>query len=150
MILASLALDALGETERAFSMLNEALTLAEPEAFIGVFIDGGEPVRSLLYALEKRKTSVPYARKVIQSIDDQVEVGTTARVGSTESLIEPLTEREMEVLHLLATHLSSTEIADELVIASSTVRSHIKNIYSKLRVHSRTEAVEKAQEIGLL
>jgi LuxR family maltose regulon positive regulatory protein len=150
MILASLALDALGETERAFSMLNEALTLAEPEAFIGVFIDGGEPVRSLLYALEKRKTSVPYARKVIQSMGDQVEVGTTARVGSTESLIEPLTEREMEVLHLLATHLSSTEIADELVIASSTVRSHIKNIYSKLRVHSRTEAVEKAQEIGLL
>jgi LuxR family maltose regulon positive regulatory protein len=56
----------------------------------------------------------------------------------------------MEVLNLLATHLSSTEIADQLVIAASTVRAQIKNIYSKLRVHSRTEAVEKAREIGLL
>ncbi|NOR89758.1 MAG: hypothetical protein GQ524_05845 [Anaerolineales bacterium] len=83
-------------------------------------------------------------------MDDQEEVGVTARVGSSESLIEPLTEREMEVLRLLATHLSSTEIAGQLVIATSTVRSHIKNIYSKLRVHSRTEAVEKAREIGLL
>ena len=150
MILTSLAQDALGEKERAFAMLNKALSLAEPEAFIRVFVDGGEPVRSLLCELEKRKISVPYTGKVLQSMDDQVDVGTTAKVGSTERLIEPLTDREMEVLCLLATHLSSTEIADELIIAASTVRSHIKNIYSKLRVHSRTEAVEKAREIGLL
>jgi LuxR family maltose regulon positive regulatory protein len=83
-------------------------------------------------------------------MDDQVDVRITVGVGSTESMIEHLTEREMEVLCLLATHLSSTEIADQLVIAASTVRSHIKTIYSKLRVHSRTEAVEKAREIGLL
>ncbi len=150
MILTSQAQSALGETERALSTLNKALTLAEPEAFIRVFVDGGEPVRSLLCELEKQKTAMPYTRKVRQSMDDQEEVGVTARVGSSESLIEPLTEREMEVLRLLATHLSSTEIAGQLVIATSTVRSHIKNIYSKLRVHSRTEAVEKAREIGLL
>jgi LuxR family maltose regulon positive regulatory protein len=150
MILTSLAQDALGEKERAFAMLNKALILAEPEAFIRVFVDGGEPVRSLLCELEKRKISVPYTGKVLQSMDDQVDVRITVGVGSTESMIEHLTEREMEVLCLLATHLSSTEIADELIIAASTVRSHIKNIYSKLRVHSRTEAVEKAREIGLL
>jgi LuxR family maltose regulon positive regulatory protein len=150
MILTSLAQDALGETERALSTLKKALTLAEPEASIRAFVDGGEPVRLLLCELEKQKTSVPYARKVLQSMGDQEEIGITAGVGSTESLIEPLTEREMDVLRLLATHLSSTEIADQLVIAASTVRSHIKNIYSKLRVHSRTEAVEKAREIGLL
>jgi LuxR family maltose regulon positive regulatory protein len=150
MILTSHAQSALGETERALSTLNKALTLAEPEAFLRVFVDGGEPVRSLLCELEKQKTAMPYTRKVRQSMDDQEEVGVTARVGSSESLIEPLTEREMEVLRLLATHLSSTEIAGQLVIATSTVRSHIKNIYSKLRVHSRTEAVEKAREIGLL
>ncbi len=150
MILTSQAQSALGETERALSTLNKALTLAEPEAFIRVFVNGGEPVRSLLCELEKQKTAMPYTRKVRQSMDDPEEVGVTARVGSSESLIEPLTEREMEVLRLLATHLSSTEIAGQLVIATSTVRSHIKNIYSKLRVHSRTEAVEKAREIGLL
>ena len=150
MILTSLAQDALGETERALSTLKKALTLAEPEASIRAFVDGGEPVRLLLCELEKRKIAMPYARKVLQSMGDQEEVGITAGVGSTESLIEPLSKREMEVLTLLATHLSSTEIADQLVIAASTVRSHIKNIYSKLRVHSRTEAVEKAREIGLL
>ena len=149
MILTSLAQSALGETERALSTLNKALTLAEPEAFIRVFVNGGESARSLLRELEKRKIAMPYAREVLLSMDDQVDVGITAKVGSTESLIEPLTEREMEVLRLLATHLSSTEIAGQLVIATSTVRSHVKNIYSKLRVHSRTEAVEKAQEIGL-
>ena len=150
MILTSLAQDALGEIERALSTLKKALTLAEPEASIRAFVDGGEPVRLLLCELEKRKIAMPYARKVLQSMGDQEEVGITAGVGSTESLIEPLSKREMEVLNLLATHLSSTEIADQLVIAASTVRSHIKNIYSKLRVHSRTEAVEKAREIGLL
>ncbi len=150
MILTSVAQDALSETERALSSLNKALTLAEPEAFIRVFVDGGEPVRALLCELQKGKTSVPYAGKVLQSMNTQLEVGVTAGVGSTEGMIDPLTEREMEVLRLLATHLSSTEIAAQLVIAPSTVRSHIKNIYSKLRVHSRTEAVEKAREIGLL
>ncbi|MEA1976705.1 MAG: LuxR C-terminal-related transcriptional regulator [Chloroflexota bacterium] len=150
MILTSMAQSALGEAERALSTLSKALTLAEPEAFIRVFVDGGEPVRALLCELEKQNTAMPYTRKVLQSMGDQEDVGIKAKVGSTESLIDPLTEREMEVLRLLATHLSSTEIAGQLVIATSTVRSHIKNIYSKLRVHSRTETVEKAREIGLL
>ncbi len=150
MILASQIQDVLGETDKALSTLEKALALAEPEAFIRVFVNEGEPVRRLLCELKKQKSSVPYAQKVLLSMDAQVEVGTTDEIGNTESLIEPLTEREMEVLHLLATHLSGTEIAGQLFIAASTVRSHIKNIYSKLRVHSRTEAVEKAQEIELL
>jgi len=149
-ILASLVQHALDETGRALSTLKKALALAEPEAFVRIFVDEGEPVRILLCELEKHKHSVPYARKVLQSMDAQVEVRTTAEVNSTECLTEPLSEREIEVLHLLATHLSGTEIADQLFIATSTVRSHIKNIYSKLRVHSRTEAVEKAREIGFL
>ena len=150
MILASLAQDGLGETDRALSTLEKALALAEPEAFIRVFVDEGEPVRMLLCALDKHETTVSYVRKVLQSVDAQVEVGTTVGVGSTERLTEPLSERELEVLHLLETHLTGTEIADQLFIAASTVRSHIKNIYSKLRVHSRAEAVEKAREVGLL
>ncbi len=126
MILASVVQRALGETERALSTLKKTLALAEPEALIRIFVDEGEPVRTLLCELEKYKTSVPYARKVLQSMDALGEVGTTAGSGSAESLIEPLSEREMEVLHILTTHLSGTEIAGQLFIAASTVRSHIK------------------------
>jgi LuxR family maltose regulon positive regulatory protein len=70
--------------------------------------------------------------------------------SNLQPLIEPLSERELEVLRLLTTHLSSTEIADELVISVNTVRSHIKSIYSKLNVHSRMDAVQRAKELELL
>ena len=65
-------------------------------------------------------------------------------------LLDPLTERELEVLHLLPTHLSSTEIAERLIVSANTIRTHIKNIYSKLGVHSRDEAVLRARDLGLL
>ncbi|MCJ7660127.1 MAG: LuxR C-terminal-related transcriptional regulator, partial [Anaerolineales bacterium] len=65
-------------------------------------------------------------------------------------LVDPLSEREVEVLRLLQTNLSSPEIADELIIAVSTVRTHIKNIYGKLGVHSRTQAVDEAKDLGIL
>ena len=65
-------------------------------------------------------------------------------------LVEALSPRETEVLRLLTTHLSHAEMADELVVSVNTVRSHVKSIYSKLDVHSRMEAVERARELGLL
>ena len=67
-----------------------------------------------------------------------------------QPLIDPLSERELEVLRLLATGLSNPEIADELVVAVSTVRSHCKSIYGKLNVHKRWDAVQRAQELGLI
>ena len=69
---------------------------------------------------------------------------------STDNLVEPLSRREMQVLRLLAAGLSNPEIAQELYIATSTVRSHVKNIYSKMNVHKRWDAVERAKELGLL
>jgi len=150
MVLASIAQDALGQTDRALSTLKQALVLAEPEAFIRVFVDEGEPIRMLLCELEKQETTMPYACKVLQFMSPNVDAGITSDVSCTEGLTEPLSEREMEVLHLLETHLSGTEIAGQLFIAASTVRSHIKNIYGKLKVHSRKDAVEKARELGLL
>ena len=150
MILTSLAQDALGETEKALSTLKKALVRAKPEAYIRLFVDEGEPVRMLLCELAKHKTTMAYARKILKSMTARVAVGATTGMGSPESLTESLSEREMEVLHLLETYLSSTEIAGQLFIAVSTVRSHTKNIYSKLRVHSRAEAVEKARKIGIL
>lgn len=71
-------------------------------------------------------------------------------VSPASPLLEPLSEREAEVLRLLTTRLSTPEIADELVISVNTVRSHIKSIYSKLNVHRRMEAVQRAKELGLL
>jgi LuxR family maltose regulon positive regulatory protein len=65
-------------------------------------------------------------------------------------MVEPLSERELQVLRLLTTQLSSTEIAQELFISANTVRSHVKSIYGKLNVHSRVDAVERAEELGLL
>ena len=69
---------------------------------------------------------------------------------SSPALVEPLSKRELEVLRLLTTHLPSTEIAKELVISTNTVRSHIKRIYSKLNVHSRRDAIRRAEELELL
>jgi LuxR family maltose regulon positive regulatory protein len=129
--------------------LTSALDIAEPEAARRVFIDEREPLQELLGELVNHKPPVPYANEVLQSMN--AEIGPPPpRLGTAEGLPEPLSAREMEVLRLLETHLSSTEIAAQLIIAASTVRSHIKNIYSKLSVHSRAEAVEKAREIGLL
>ena len=65
-------------------------------------------------------------------------------------MVEPLSERELEVLRLLTTHLSSTEIAEELIISANTVRSHIKHIYSKLNAHGRADAIQRAKELHLL
>ena len=76
--------------------------------------------------------------------------GPSAGQGSPTALVEPLTGREMEVLRLLRTHLSSTDIAEELRISANTARFHIKNIYGKLGVHGRSDAVERARELGLL
>jgi LuxR family maltose regulon positive regulatory protein len=69
---------------------------------------------------------------------------------ATQPLLEPLSERELEVLRLLATGRSNPEIGQELFIATSTVRSHLKNIYGKLNVHRRWDAVQRAEELGLL
>jgi LuxR family maltose regulon positive regulatory protein len=74
----------------------------------------------------------------------------TASEGAMPPLLERLSPRETEVLRLLTTHLSHAEMAEELVVSVNTVRSHVKSIYSKLDVHSRMEAIERARELGLL
>jgi LuxR family maltose regulon positive regulatory protein len=91
-----------------------------------------------------------YVSKLLAALDSETaDEGRTSRLVAS-SLIEPLSERELEVLRLLTTHLSSAQIAQELIVAVSTVRSHIKHIYGKLDVHSRREAVARAQDLGLV
>jgi len=143
LILQALALQAAGQVAGATAVFDRALTLAEPGEYIRLFIDEGDPMRRLL---SQMKGSM-YARRLLAAM---VGGDEAMPVPPSSDLIDPLSLRELDVLHLLNTYLSSVEIAAELSVAPSTVRSHIKNIYSKLNTHSRTEAILRAEELSLL
>jgi LuxR family maltose regulon positive regulatory protein len=152
--LEALALQAKGKKERAVSTLAQALALAEPEGYVRTFVDEGLPMAELLSeALEVRQRdslnpSVPahYLRKVLAALEQGVP---SATLPGTE-LPEPLSERELEVLVLLAAGRSNRQIASELFVALSTVKTHIKNIYGKLDVRNRAQAVSRAKELNLI
>ena len=157
--LRALAYHAIGDHETALGALKTALSLAEPGGYVRVFIDKGEKMRKLLQQVESDDFVDPYVRILLSAFDemgahlepDTQEATPQSRVTRHPyELVDPLSEREVEVLRLLRTNLSSPEIADELVIAVSTVRTHIKNIYGKLGVHSRTQAVDEAKDLGIL
>jgi LuxR family maltose regulon positive regulatory protein len=137
----ALAQQMLGAQEGALACLEQALRLAAPEDYVRAFLDEGPLVADLL----------PNVRHVAPAFVDALLQGLAGETKAAESpLIEPLSERELEVLRLLAQDLTSPQIARELVIAVSTVRSHLKSIYRKLDAHSRYEAVERAKALRLL
>jgi len=146
LVLRALALQARGDVDQAMTPLARALALAEPEGYVRVFVDEGPAMAELLRDAASRGIAPGYASRLLAAFD----VSEYATHTSAQPLIEPLSERELEVLRFLTTHLSSTEIAKELVIAPSTVRSHVKSIYGKLNVHGRKNAVQRAGELGLL
>jgi len=136
---------------QAMQFLETALSLAEPQGYIHPFLNAGPAIRPLL-----RQTA---ARNIRAEMAQEVLTAFAARAGSAlppvlepldEPLYESLTAREQQVLRLLAAGLSSTEVADALIIAVSTTRSYIKTIYRKLDVHSRDEAVARGRLLGLL
>ncbi len=138
------------ELDSAIEQIGRAITLAEPEGHIRVFVEGGKPVADLLQMVPSRERRSGYVSSLLEAISSKPDVSEYEELAVGPALIEPLSEREQEVLRLLSTHLSSKEIARELYIAVSTVRTHIKNIYSKLGVHSRLQAVTEAERLGLL
>jgi len=150
--LQALALQAQGDVDRALTPLERALALAEPEGYVRVFVDEGLPLARLLRHAASRGIAPEYASKLLAAMDASApaSTGEVLPPSRTQPLIDPLSERELEVLRLLVTHLSSSEIGHELFIAASTARSHIKSIYGKLHVHSRNDAVRRARELGLL
>ncbi len=145
LVLCALAFQAQNNVAQAITSLEHALSLAEPEGYVRVFVDEGSAMKKLLRQAMSRDIAPDYLPKLLSTFDVSYKTYTP-----TQPLTDPLSERELEVLRLLTTHLSSTEIAQELVIAVSTARTHIKSIYSKLGVHSRTQAVARAQDIDLL
>jgi LuxR family maltose regulon positive regulatory protein len=156
-MLQALALQAEGRLEQALASLETALAIAEPGGFVRTLVDEGEPMLQLLRQAATRGIAPEYTSKLVAAFEPPAHgapAATSADIRSqpplAQPLVEPLSERELEVLRLLATGLSNPEIAQRLYIATSTVRSHLKNVYGKLNVHKRWDAVHRAEELGLL
>ncbi len=144
LVLQALAHQMQGNIPAAHVPLERALTLAEPEGYVRMFVDEGPPMTLLLEAAAKHGIAPHYVRHLLTAFGP-----TEDRPPVKQGLIEPLSEREMEVLRLLATGLNGPEIARELVVSLNTMRTHTKNIYSKLGVNDRQAAVRRAKELDL-
>lgn len=146
LLVKALALKAQRNTFEALTTFGKALSLAEPGGYIRIFLDEGLPIAELLKELLDQKSDVPrtYIKKLLSAfrLDKLIDTG--------DGPVELLTERELDVLRLIAAGLSNKKIMEELYISLSTVKTHLRNIYGKLNVHSRTEAMVKAKELALL
>ena len=159
MVLQAVALHAHGEKEQAAQLLGDALALAEPGGFIRTFVDEGSPMLSLLRETAERGIAPTYVNRLLstfaaqdqpKSLDQALTQGFGNQVPTTPSLTEPLTDRELEVLQLMSDGLTYNEIAAHIMVSLNTVRTHVKNIYSKLYVHKRSQAIAKARELSIL
>jgi LuxR family maltose regulon positive regulatory protein len=151
--LKAVALEAGGDTDQAITHLEQALILAEPGGFIRVFVDEGLPVARLLTKVAVRTTAPDYASRLLAAFPDVVpELAsvTDQQDQANAKLIEPLSDRELEVLHLIASGLTNQEIASRLFLTVNTVKVHAHNIYGKLAVNNRTQAVAQARALRIL
>jgi len=152
--LRALAQQATGEGDSALEALGHALEMAEPEGYVRVFVDAGQPMAELLQDALARGLAVDYAKKLLDAFQPpgprQPHPDFTRPPAQQAALIEPLTDREIEVLQCLAEGLSNAEIAQRLFISLPTVKSHTRNIYGKLDVHDRKAAVAQARALGIL
>ena len=149
--LKALALQALGRETEALDNLEKALARGEPGRFVRSFVDEGQPMADLLRLAANRGIRPGYAARLLSAFEaPDLGLPPDLTAAAAQPLVEPLSERELEVLQLLSTSLSNPEIADRLFIAPSTVRSHVKNIYGKLDVHKRWDAVARGRELGLI
>jgi LuxR family maltose regulon positive regulatory protein len=152
--LQALILQKVGDTARAASILGRALSLAEPEVYVRMFVDEGDPMAALLRRLQAHGASSGYAGRLLVVLrrsggDDRMPVGPTISTRG-QPLPEALSERELEVLRLVASGRSNREIARELYVSLGTVKTHINNTYRKLGANSRTRAVARARDLNLV
>ena len=168
--LQALARAAMGDQTAAYAQLYQLLTLAKPEGYIRLFVDKGEPMRQLIY--DSRFTIyepelVGYLDQLLAAFgglhtpatDEPATPVQKATPQAPESenpkakiqkLVEPLSDREREILRLVAAGLSNSEIADKLIVTVGTVKKHLNNIYGKLNVGTRTQAIARGRELALL
>ncbi len=159
-VLQARALAALGQSGAAVQALEQALALAEPEGYVRVFADEGAPMAELLRAVARQASAAslrPYIGRLLAALptSEAREAAPATELSLSPGppptpLIEPLTERELEALRLVAEGKSNEQVASALVISIHTVRKHLGNIFGKLDVSSRTEAVTRARQLGLL
>jgi LuxR family maltose regulon positive regulatory protein len=145
LLLQALAFSAQGKGPAAFPLLQRALTLAEPEGYIRLFVDEGEPMVALLRQAYAQGIAPDYVAALLAAAG----AATPTAPSPTGSLLEPLTERELEILRLLVRGLSNAAMARELVITVGTVKSHINHIYGKLGVQSRSQPIARAHSLHL-
>jgi LuxR family maltose regulon positive regulatory protein len=152
MILQVLAIHAHGEKEQAVGRLGDALALAEPGGFIRIFVDEGPPMARLLGEALAHGIAPDYVRRLLAAfpMDEPASAETKTPLTDQSELLDPLSERELEVLQLIAEGLTNPEIASRLYLSLNTVKVHTRNIYSKLNVHSRAQAIARSQELELL
>ncbi len=154
LIVTALAYHAAGSTPQAFASLERPLHLAQPEDYFQTFVDEGEPMRALLSVFQSWIEKQPrsqyqelhvYVGKLLSAFAQPAGIGKPA-----SRMIEALSQRELEVLQLIAQGLSNNEISKKLFLALNTVKGHNRIIFSKLQVQRRTEAIARARELGLL
>ncbi len=154
LLLQALAHDMQQEEMQALDALSQAVRLAEPEGYIRSFLDEGAPMEALLSRLRKRECQhgpTPYLDKLLTAFEQECQTQRAAGVLAKASQpLELLSQRELEVLKLVAQGLSNQQIAQELVITTDTVKRHISHIFSKFGVRNRLQAVKKAKELSLL
>jgi LuxR family maltose regulon positive regulatory protein len=162
MVLQVAALHAHGEKAKAVQLLGDALALAEPGGLIRIFVDEGSWMAQLISEAAAHGVIPNYTGKLLAAFEAEAQPGLAGRQASqgkredksdrshAQPPIEPLSQRELEILQLVAQGLSNREISERLFLALDTVKGHNRIIFNKLQVHNRTEAVARARELGLL
>jgi LuxR family maltose regulon positive regulatory protein len=148
LVLQALSHQLRGDMAAALVPLERALTLAEPEGYVRTFVDEGQPMADLLNASVHHGIALYYTRQLLTACGAAQDRAPIKQ--SQQDLIEPLSERELDVLRLLRTELDGPDIARELSVSLNTVRTHTKNIYGKLGVNNRRAAIRRADELELL
>ena len=149
--LQALAMQSAGKMDEAIGFLERALTLAEPGGFIRVFLDEGPAMASLLYEVLSRDILPHLVKHLLAAYPaDGQERGVPASEAEDADWVEPLSEREIEILSLIAEGSTNQEIAGKVFLSLNTVKAHTRNIYGKLGVNNRTQAVARARTLGIL
>jgi len=152
LVLQALAHEAQGNVPPALVSLERALTLAEPEGYVRIFVDEGPPMAHLLYEAATRGVAPDYVQRLLAAfpVSEPEQAHTLSPKSHEPEWVEPLSKRELEVLQLIAKGLTNQEIGSRLFLSLNTVKAHTRNIYGKLGVHSRTQAVARARAFGVL
>ncbi len=152
MVLQAVAHHAHGEKDLAVQLLGDALALAQPGGFIRIFVDEGLPMARLLYEALAHGVEPAYIRRLLAvfPVAEPTQTTSSPSRGPESELVEPLSAREREVLQRIAEGLTNQEIAARLYLSVHTVKVHARNIFAKLGVTNRTQAVAMGKALGIL